>query len=388
MSATMKAIAVVPGRPGSAHLTTLRKPSVDDVEGGRGVLVRVLRVGVDWTDKEINAAEYGAAPPGEDVLVIGHESFGVVAEVGPGVRDLAPGDFVVAMVRRPGTSLYDLIGEQDNTTDDRYFERGINLRHGYLAEFYADDARYLVKLPPVLEEVGVLLEPYTIFAKGIRQAMEAQRRLKVWRPRSAAVMGAGTVGLLATLALRLRGLEVTTFARNPRPNRNAALIESLGARYLDTAGTPIQEGAARFGPFDLVLEATGNSGVVFESMRTLAKNGALVLASVTGGDQRLEVPADKINLEFVLGNRLMLGTVNAAREDFEQGVRDMVQAEAAFPGFLGKLLTHPVEGLERVRELFDTLTRARDAIKVYCVVARRDEAEVGARAADIARSGA
>ena len=134
MSSTMKAIAVVPGKPGSAHLTTLRKPSIDEVDGGRGVLVRVLRVGVDGTDKEINAAEYGAAPPGEDVLVIGHESFGVVAEVGPGVRDLAPGDFVVAMVRRPGSSLYDLIGEQDNTTDDRYFERGINLRHGYLTE--------------------------------------------------------------------------------------------------------------------------------------------------------------------------------------------------------------------------------------------------------------
>jgi threonine dehydrogenase-like Zn-dependent dehydrogenase len=196
----MRAIAVFPGKAGSAHLTTMQKPSVKDVEGGRGVLVRVLRVGVDGTDKEINAADYGAAPPGDDFLVIGHESFGVIEEVGPNVRDLSPGDFVVALVRRPGSSLYDAIGEQDNTTDDTYFERGINLRHGYLAEYYADDARFVVKLPKVLEEVGVLLEPYTIFAKGIRQAFEAQRRLKVWKPQKAAVMGAGTVGLLATLA--------------------------------------------------------------------------------------------------------------------------------------------------------------------------------------------
>ena len=65
------------------------------------------------------------------------------------MRELAPGDFVVAMVRRPGSSLYDLIGEQDNTTDDENFERGIDLRHGYLAEYYVDDARYVVKLPPV-----------------------------------------------------------------------------------------------------------------------------------------------------------------------------------------------------------------------------------------------
>jgi threonine dehydrogenase-like Zn-dependent dehydrogenase len=366
----MKAIAVFPGKPNSAHLETMPKPKVTDVEGGRGVLVRVLRVGVDGTDKEINAADYGAAPPGYNFLVIGHESFGVVEEVGPNVRDLKPGDFVVAMVRRPGSSLYDLIGEQDNTTDDEYFERGINLRHGYLAEYYADDARYIVKLPPVLQEVGVLLEPYTIFAKGIRQAFEAQRRLKVWRPQKAAVMGAGTVGMLATLALRLRGFEVTTFARNPKPNRNAELVESLGARYVITTETSIVDGAAKYGPFDIVLEATGNSGVVFESMRAIAKNGVLVLASVTGGDKRIEVPADKINLEFVLGNKLMLGTVNASREDFEQGVRDMVQAEATFPGFLSKFLTHPIDGLESVDKLFDALTNAKDAIKVYCMVGK------------------
>src|ERR671938_258105 len=105
----MRAIAVFPGKPNSVHLAELPKPSVDDVPGGRGVLVRVLRVGVDGTDTEINAAEYGQAPEGYD--------------------------FVVATVRRPGTSIYDQIGTYDMTTDDVYFERGINLRHGYLTEY-------------------------------------------------------------------------------------------------------------------------------------------------------------------------------------------------------------------------------------------------------------
>ena len=85
-----------------------------DLDGyGRGVLVKVLRVGVDGTDREINAAEYGAAPEGYDFLVIGHESFGRVEAVGPNVRFLRPGDYVVATVRRPGHSLYDAIGLQE-----------------------------------------------------------------------------------------------------------------------------------------------------------------------------------------------------------------------------------------------------------------------------------
>ena len=133
---------------------------------GRGVLVRVLRVGVDGTDREINAAEYGAAPDGYDFLVIGHEGFGQVEAVGPNVTFLRPGDFVVATVRRPGKSLYDAIGLQDMTTDSEYFERGINLRHGYLTEHYVEDEEFVVKIPAGLREVGVLLEPMTVAQKG------------------------------------------------------------------------------------------------------------------------------------------------------------------------------------------------------------------------------
>jgi threonine dehydrogenase-like Zn-dependent dehydrogenase len=329
----------------------------------------VLRVGVDGTDKEINAAEYGAAPPGDEFLIIGHESFGQVEAVGPNVTELRPGDYVAATVRRPGASIYDRIGTYDMTTDDTYFERGINLRHGYLTEYYVDEPEYIVKVPQGLKEVGVLLEPMTVVEKGIAQAYEIQRRLKVWRPRKAAVMGAGTIGLLATLALRLRGLEVTTFGLTAKPYLNSDLIEALGARYESTAETPVLDGAKASGPFDLIFEATGFSPIVFESMQALGKNGVLVLSSVTGGERRVEVPADKINLGFVLGNKVMVGTVNANREYFETGVKDMAQAEAEYEGWLARLLTHPVKGLENYRELFDKLTNARGAIKVFCEVA-------------------
>src|SRR6266516_4293500 len=268
----MKAIAVIPGNPGTVHLRDVPKPRLNGTDHGRGVLVRVLRVGVDGTDKEINAAEYGAAPDGDDFLILGHESFGQVEDVGPNVTELKPGDYVVATVRRPGSSIYDQIGTNDMTTDDTYYERGINLRHGFLAEYYVDDAEFIVKVPQGLKHVGVLLEPTTVVEKGIAQAYEIQRRLRVWRPKRAAVMGAGTIGLLATLVLRLRGLEVTTCGLTPKPYLNADLIEAIGARYESTADVPLLEGATRYGPFDLIFEATGFSPIVFESMQALGKN--------------------------------------------------------------------------------------------------------------------
>jgi len=365
----MRAVAVRPGVANSVHLAELPKPRLEDVPGGRGVLVRVLRVGVDGTDKEINAAEYGAAPEGHDFLVIGHESFGQVEAVGPGVRELAPGDYVVATVRRPGSSLYDTIGTYDMTTDDSYFERGINLRHGFLTEYYVDDPEYIVKVPAGVADVAVLLEPASVVEKGIAQAYEIQRRLRVWRPRRAAVVGAGTIGLLASMALRMRGLEVTTFGRIPAPFLNSDLLADIGARYVTTTETSLVAGSRDFGPFDLVFECTGYSPIVFEAMQALGRNGVLVLTSVTGGDRRVEIPADAINLDMVLGNKVVVGSVNANREYFELGVRDFAHCTAQFPGWLDRLLTHRVRGLENYAALMDALTNGKDTIKVYCEVA-------------------
>ena len=367
----MKAIAVHPGTPNSIHLRDIPKPRLDDVPDGRGVLVKVLRVGVDGTDKEINAADYGAAPPGDDYLVTGHESFGVVVEVGPNVpTTIRPGTLVVASVRRPGSSIYGKIGLQDFTTDDVYYERGINLLHGYLTEYYVEDHQYVFPLPASLSEVGVLLEPTTVAEKGGNHAYEIQRRLRVWEPRKACVLGSGTVGLLTALVARLRGLELTVYSLPRKPSRNAELIEQLGGVYASSQDATLAEVSAARGPFDLMFDATGFSPIVWEAAEVLGKNGVLVLASITGGDRKAEINSDRINQSFVLGNKVMVGTVNASPNDFRTGVDDLIKAEAVYPGWLGQLLTTPVEGLENYRQMIEELTDNPDAIKVYVEVAR------------------
>jgi threonine dehydrogenase-like Zn-dependent dehydrogenase len=193
----MKAIAVYRGQKDSVHLAELPTPSLNEIPNGRGVLVRLLRCGVDGTDKEINAGEYGAAPDGYDFLTIGHENLGRVEAVGPNVAEFAPGDYVVATVRRRGTSIYDQIGAYDMTTDEVYFERGVSRRHGYMTEFYGGRPRVHRQGARWLCDIAVLAEPLSVSEKGIIQAFEIQRRLKVWQPRRAAVLGAGTIGLVS-----------------------------------------------------------------------------------------------------------------------------------------------------------------------------------------------
>ena len=361
----MKALAVIPRRPNSAHVRDdIPEPTL---QGDRSVKVRVLQVGLDGTDKEINAGDYGAPPPGDDYLILGHEGFGVVTEVGEQVDELRPGDYVVSIVRQAGESIYDHVGTPDFTTDDSYHEHGINLVHGFLTEHYVEDADRLVLVPQGLRDVGVLLEPTTVVEKGINQAYEIQRRLRVWQPRRAAVLGAGTIGLLAALVLRLRGLDVTVLSRDLPPYLNSELVEALGARYVSTQQASVADAASANGPFDLMFEATGYSPLVFEAMGALGRNGVLVLSSVTGGDRRTEVPSDALNLGFVLGNKVMVGTVNASRVDFEAGVRDIAMAQARWPGWLDRLLTHPVHGIDAAPKALELLG-APNAIKVFVEV--------------------
>jgi threonine dehydrogenase-like Zn-dependent dehydrogenase len=365
----MKAIAVTPGTPNSVHLAELPKPDVSDVPNGRGVLVRVLKVGVDATDREINDALYGNAPEGYDFLVIGHECFGVVEAVGDAVRKVKPGDYVTCTVRRPGSSVYDSIGRSDITSEETYYERGINLRHGYLTEYFVDDEEFIVRMPVGLKHLHVLAEPMSCAAKAVEQAFLAQRRLQVWQPRRAWVTGSGQIGLLTTLILRLRGMQVFTLARGQKPNLKAEIAEAFGATYVSTAQTSLQQLAEQNGKPDLIIEATGSSAVAFEAMEVLGHNGCIVWTSITGGQKRVEVPSDHVNLNWVLGNKLLVGSVNANFRHFELGIADLALGEVTFPGVIEKILTTPIDGLDNYAEMMRRLVEDKDALKVFVNIA-------------------
>jgi threonine dehydrogenase-like Zn-dependent dehydrogenase len=330
----VRALTVVPGRAGSGAVRDVPEPILSDGE----VLIDVVRVGVCGTDADIVRGEYGRAPEGSDVLVLGHESFGRVARDSGSLKAGTP---VVASVRRPDGCPNCLSGEQDMCLWGDYLERGINGIHGFCAERFAERPEYLFVVPEAIADIAVLLEPLTISEKGWRHLVAAQRRMTVWQPRTAIVAGGGPVGILAALKLRLQGLDVTVVERQSKPQKEA-LLARIGVGYAATNLTPLAKVAERLERIDVVIEATGSSAVAFECMRLVSRNGAVLLTSVTGGKSALEVPADAINQNLVLGNVLVLGTVNARSDDFRQGIADLAESERRWPGFLAALITRRV----------------------------------------------
>ena len=331
----MRAVTVVPGK---AHSLTVREdipePPIDD----RRALVRVLETGVCGTDKEIDEALFGEAPPGSPYLILGHENLGRVERTPEG-SGLAKGDLVVSTVRRPCPELCRscIEGQHDMCLTGHYLERGIKGLHGFMCDLYVESPRYLIHVPPGLRAVAVLIEPLSFIEKGIEQALRIQQRLE-WEPRTALVLGAGPVGLLAGLTLRLRGLDVTLASRGPETSAAARLAQDAGMRYVART-TPVERLPSVVGEIDIVFEGTGAAAMIMPAIQTLGLDGVCVLASVTGGEAKVEIDVAAWNREVVLGNRVVLGTVNAGRRHFEAGVRDLATAEERFPGWLGRMIT-------------------------------------------------
>jgi threonine dehydrogenase-like Zn-dependent dehydrogenase len=355
----MRAVTITPGRPGRARMVELPDPSPGEGE----LLVEVLSVGVDGTDDELVSGAYGQAPPGEHQLVIGHESLGRVREPAGG---LAAGQLVAAIVRRPDPvpCLNCAHDEWDYCLNGRYTERGIKGRHGFLAEYYTERPEYLVAVPDELASVGMVVEPTTIGVKALEQVDTIQRRM-TWQPRRALVTGAGPIGLLAAALLALRDLEVIVYDR-AESGPKLDLARGLGARYVQADSLALgHDLAAEVGPIDIAIEATGVSPLAFQLLDTVGPNGVAVLTGVSGGDRTSQLPVDHLNLETVLHNKVLVGTVNADRANFEAAVRDLVAVQRRWPGWLDRLITRRVP-LARYDE---ALRRGPDDVKVVIDIA-------------------
>ena len=349
-TAAQPGVAVHPGQPNSLHVTEIPRQ-----EPGPGqVRIRIRQVGVCGTDREIIHGGFGAAPEGEASLVIGHEMLGEIDAVSSGVAALAPGQLVTATVRRPDGCPACAAGQPDMCQWLQYAERGIVGMHGYMTEAVVEDARWVVPIPPELSDVGVLIEPISVVEKAVRQAMLVQKRIAAWQPKTAMVLGAGPIGLAGTLLLRSRGMDVVTAARRPGPHLASEIVEAAGARYVGTDQLALKDLAAELPPLDLIIEATGSSEPVFTAMEILGNNGVLVLLSGTGGNRELTIPADAINRSLIRGNKVVLGCVNSAKEDFELGVADLTRWERMWPGLAERFITRRVSGLGAYEEILET----------------------------------
>jgi len=341
----MKAVTVYPGRR-AVDILDIPEPRLAAPTQAK---LRMLEVGVCGTDKDICAFALGTPPAGADHFVLGHESLAEVVETGPAVTDLRAGDLVVSTVRLPCSDPHCVpcrAGHYDFCMTGKYGEHGIKDLDGFMTEFVVEDRQNLHPVARELRDVAVLVEPLTIAEKALIEVREIQRRLP-WGggPHRAVVLGSGPVGLLGAMVLVNAGFETCVYSRPPKPNANAAVAEAIGARYLSSEETPIEDMAEQVGNIDLIYEAAGAPQFAFEVLKHLGANGIYVFTGVPRREDPIVFDTERIMLNLVLKNQAVLGVVNAGPQAFDDAVRDIGVFAARWPEALRAMITgrYPME---------------------------------------------
>jgi threonine dehydrogenase-like Zn-dependent dehydrogenase len=341
----MKAVALTPGST-ALRLAEVPEPQIAAAEE---VKVRVLAVGICGTDREEAAGGRARSPEGRKELVIGHEMLSQVVATGKTVSRVKPGDLAVFTVRRGcGSCSHCRMNRPDMCSTGNYRERGIWGLDGYQTEYVVDNEQYVVRVPGEIGASGVLVEPLSVAEKAIDEAVRLQAaRLPAaaatpnWLyGRRCLVAGLGPIGLLAALALRLRGAEVFGTDIVDSNSARPRWLSHIGGAYVNGRSVPPEKVADSLGGMELVFEATGVAALEFDLLDALTVNGVYVLTGIPGGDRPVQLAGAQLIRRLVLGNQVMVGSVNASRDHFQMAVDDLAHARLRWPGHLEGLVTH------------------------------------------------
>jgi 2-desacetyl-2-hydroxyethyl bacteriochlorophyllide A dehydrogenase len=238
-------------------------------EPGRDdVIVRVSRAGLCGTDYRIWRGDRAVGYP----RVLGHEFVGRVEAVGAEVRRVRPGDRV-AVEPNYSCGTCPLCREGNRNLCLSRTAVGIDVDGGF-AELARLPERCCWPLGVNVEDDElVLAEPLAVVVRAVNRGAPRHGE-------TAAVVGAGTLGLLALQVLGVRGVRVMVAGRT---SRRFALASELGAEETCTVSDTSAAAARRFSGregVDLVVETAGTAEAVSDALALVRPGGRIVLTGL------------------------------------------------------------------------------------------------------------
>jgi L-iditol 2-dehydrogenase len=197
-------------------------------------------------------------------IIPGHEWSGEVAEVGPDVENLFPGEPVVGeCVVGPGGR-------------DHF---GFSIS-GAAAEHFIARAEWLHKLPASLNFTqGALVEPFSVAYAAVRAgAIDPSDRV--------AVLGGGPIGLLSAMAAV--GRNATVVLIEPRPDRRAKALELGVWQAIDPVDHDLREQALELTHgelFDVVIESAGHPDAMAQALTIAGHRARVVYVGIDVGSK-------------------------------------------------------------------------------------------------------
>jgi L-iditol 2-dehydrogenase len=320
----------------------IRLETVPVPEIGAGeLLVRVHTCGVCGTDLKKIASGSHSAP-----RIFGHETSGVVAAVGAGVRKFEPGDRVVVFHHIPCRQCYYCRHKtfaQCPTYKKVGCTAGFEASGGGFAE-YVRVMDWIVEQGTVKVADGVSFEQ-ACFVEPVNTCMKGIDALRLERGETVLVIGQGPIGIILSVLARRAGATVITSDLYPERLR---ITKSLGFEHLIDASqqdavTSVRERTDGRGA-DAVILAVGANGLVRTAMDAARPGGRVLLFAQT---QRGEVVIDPAAI--CVDEKALVGSYSASVDLQEESVRFVMNREMD----LERLISHrfPLQEGARALEL-------------------------------------
>jgi threonine dehydrogenase-like Zn-dependent dehydrogenase len=239
-----------------------------------------------------------------------------------------------------------------------YTERGIHRLDGFFTRFVVDNEQYVLKVPPQLRDLAVFSEPLSIVEKGIEQIKLIQSRLP-WtcsHPehdfqsgdwggcKTALVVGAGPLGLLATGLLRLAGTQTYVADIVPEDTPKAHLVRHMDAVYIDAhekeAAEIVTQCSEASGTVDIIFEAAGAAAIAIELMNFMSRSSIYVMTGIPRKEMMLQVDGAQLVRQLVRYNQVIVGSINSNRSHFQMALDDMGEVNTHFGGMLAEMVTN------------------------------------------------
>lgn len=285
--------------PGKIEVRDVAEPDV----GPGDVRIAVQGVGLCGSDLSVFSGRWTTPSL---PWVMGHEAFGTVEAVGDGVPSERIGQMVVV---EPNVACFSCFQCEQGRTSACEARQSVGMnRQGALAERLVVPSRFAWRLSGVSNEDLVCVEPATV-------VLAALRRLGTPLPGSALVIGVGAQGLLMSLVLVGRGVDVHAYDLNPK---RVAFAETLGARAVGLAES--------HAPFHLVVDTVGSPASVEVALERLAVGGTVLFL---GLDSR---PFELTAQMLVRRQAVLRGSLTYDHPDDFEATIGMIVARQLAPG--------------------------------------------------------
>ena len=247
------------------------------------VRVRLAAGGVCGSDLHYyNHGGFGSVRLKEP-MILGHEVSGHIAEVGPGVEGLEPGDLVAVSPSRPcGACRFCGEGLHNQCLNMRFYGSAMPFPHvqGAFREELIADASQCVRADGLSAAEAAMAEPLSV-------GLHATRRAGELLGKRVLVTGCGPIGVLAIVAARRAGAaEIVATDLVPNALKHAA---AAGAdRTIDMSETPdaLDAYTADKGYFDVLYECTGAARALSGAIAAMRPRGVAMQLGL-GGDMTI-----------------------------------------------------------------------------------------------------